>query len=66
MAPSDRSSTVRWPPLYSRVAPSRVISADQPGSVPPATSMRSISSGTATAYQVSCLSYCSFLAAHSR
>ena len=49
-APSDRSSTVTSPPAASRKPPSMATSADQPPSVPPATSIRSIAAGSATPY----------------
>ena len=52
-APSVRSSTVTSPPALSRGAAIMVSSADQPASVPPATSTRSIPSGSDTAYHCS-------------
>ena len=50
-APPERSTTVTSPPAASRWAAAMVSSADQPASVPPATSTRSIPAGSATAYQ---------------
>lgn len=49
--PSVRSSTVISPPAASRFAPAVVSIADQPESVPPATSTRGTPSGAQTAYQ---------------
>ena len=48
--PSVRSTTVTSPPASSRGAAIMVSSADQPASVPPATSTRSIPAGSGTAY----------------
>ena len=50
-APPDRSMTVTSPPAASRPAATIVSSADQPDSVPPATSTRSMPAGTGTPYQ---------------
>ena len=64
--PSVRSSTVTSPPAASRGAASMVSIADQPESVPPATSSRSIPAGSDTAYQFSCRSKASRRDCHSR
>ena len=64
-APSDRSMTVTSPPALSLAVPIMVLSADQPESVPPATSTRSISTGSDTAYHSSCRSYSARRACHS-
>ena len=48
--PAPRSSTVTSPPAASRHPASMVSSADQPASVPPATSTRSRSAASATPY----------------
>ena len=53
-APSDRSITVTSPPVASRAEATMVSRADQPASVPPATSTRSIPSGSATGYHSGC------------
>ena len=55
-APSVRSTTLTSPPADSRGAASVVTSADQPASVPPATSIRSIPAGRPTANQAGCRS----------
>ena len=65
-APSDRSSTVTWPPAASRRPPSMAVSADQPASVPPATSTRSIPVGRVTPYHCRCAWKARPRASHSR
>ena len=64
-APPDRSMTVTSPPTASRSAATMVSSADQPERVPPATSTRSIPSGTGTPYQRFCVSNANRCRCHS-
>ena len=65
-APSVRSSTVTSPPADRRGAAIIVSSADQPASVPPATSTRSIWLGSDTAYHCVCRSNASRRDSHER